>query len=224
MPPQQRYEAVLFDLDGTLIDSVADIAAAASQALVRLERRALPLERVRHHIGRGARNLIDGCLQEVDGKSADDDTLDRALLEFLEVYGSTCLERTDFYPGLRELLSKLDVPLAVVSNKPGDLCRRILEGLDASERFTTILGAGDFAERKPSPIPIQDALRTLGTNPRSTVMVGDGPPDILSARAAGCPSIGVLWGIAPRDELLACEPDRVAGDIEQLESILLAEA
>ncbi len=181
--------AVLWDLDGTLVDSAADIAAAVDRMLVRTGRPALGEAVVRGFIGDGARKLVDRC---VAAAGSAPDAAD--LPVFLEEYGAGLVVHTRTYPGISELLARVGAPQALVTNKPEALSRRMLDALGLARHFPVVIGGDTLPVRKPDPEPLRRALRDLGAP--DGVLVGDGPADVGAARAAGIPLIGVGWGIA----------------------------
>lgn len=216
---QPPIRVLLFDLDGTLADTLEDIAAAANRALDELGRATIPLERVRGYVGRGARRLMRCCLAE-DGHTIDEDDLDAALATFVAAYRENPIEHTTFYGGLLQLIDDSGLVCGVVSNKPGDLCRTILERLDASHRFGAIVGDGDTPDRKPAPTPFLRALELLGHEPGEALVIGDGLPDLHGAKAAGIRSCAVGWGYGEIDELMDAEPDLVAASVDELAALL----
>lgn len=181
--------AVLWDLDGTLIDSAADIAAAMDCTLVHFGLPPLGEARVRPFIGHGAANLVARCAAAAGAPDA------RGMLPvFLDEYLAHPCERTRVHPAaLGELLARVRSPMAVVTNKPGPLTRVILDRLGLAPRFPVVLGGEDLPDRKPHPGPVWEAMRRLAVE--RAVMVGDAPPDVEAARRAGIPSVGVEWGI-----------------------------
>jgi phosphoglycolate phosphatase len=209
---------IVFDLDGTLVDSSRDLAAATNAALARLApgRPPLPVERVRSFVGDGARNLVARSLAHARLELP----VDEVLPVFLECYRSCLLDTTRLYPGVREALERLrDRTLAVLTNKPGDLSRALLAGLGVAERFARIWGGGDTPERKPDPGGLLRLMEELGAAATATLMVGDSAVDVRTARAAGVPVVGVTYGLNP--ESLALEPpDRLIHDLRELPAIL----
>ncbi len=182
--------AVLWDLDGTLIDSAGDIAAAIDATLARRGLRPLGLPVVRGFIGDGARKLVDRCVTAAGG------TPDEAVLaDFLAQYEANLVVHTVVHPpGVEALLARVAAPQAIVTNKPERLARGVLEALDLARYFPVVIGGDTLPVRKPDPAPLHEALRLLGAD--RGVMVGDGPADVGGARNAGMPCIGVGWGIA----------------------------
>jgi phosphoglycolate phosphatase len=200
---------IVLDLDGTLVDSSRDIADAVNAALRRLAPQAppLPLARVMSFVGEGARLLVERTL--ADARMALD--VDRVLAAYLECYRERLLATTVLYPGMDEALDALargGTTLAVLSNKPGDMSRAILEGLGVGPRFARILGAGDVTARKPDPAGLLALLGELGIQAEQAWLVGDSATDVRTARAASVRVAGAAWGFDPAG-LRAAGPDRL---------------
>ena len=209
---------LVFDLDGTLIDSAHDLAAAVNAMLVRLAPGSGPLtdEEVRSFVGDGARKLLErGILARGLELS-----LERALPVFLEAYRGCMLETTRLYPGVREALAALRArhALAVLSNKPGRMSRSILGGLGIADHFARIYG-GDDVPKKPDPAGLLRLLAELGVPPRETLMVGDSANDIRTGRAAGVRTVGVSYGFDP-EGVKAEQPDALVADLRELSGLL----
>jgi phosphoglycolate phosphatase len=200
--------AVLWDLDGTLVDSGADIASAIARMLRRTGRAPLPEATIRGFVGEGARRLVDRCVRAAGGDPSGED-----LAIFLDEYRGRLVERTVVYPGVPALLARVRAPMAVVTNKPEDLACGILAALGLAHHFPVVIGGDTLPVRKPDPEPLREALRRLGAT--EGVMVGDGAPDVGAARAAGMPMIGVGWGIST-----PVGPDVQAEDVAALEGAL----
>jgi phosphoglycolate phosphatase len=215
-----RNQLLVFDLDGTLVDSTRDLAAATNAALQRVApgQPALPVQTVLGFVGNGARVLIEKTLQHAGVDRPADDVLP----VFLECYDRCLLDTTRPYPGIPEALGALEgYPLAVLTNKPGPLARKLLEGLGLAARFARIWGPGDVPERKPSPTGLQRLIEELGATPETAWMIGDSPVDVRTARAAGVRIAGVTWGLAP-DDLVREQPDRLIDDARDLLSLASA--
>jgi phosphoglycolate phosphatase len=211
---------LVFDLDGTLVDSTRDLAAATNAALQTIapEASALPVEMVRSFVGNGARVLIEKTLRH----AGLDRPVDDVLPVFLECYDRCLLDTTLPYPGIPEALEALgDHAMAVLTNKPGPLARKLLEGLRLAPRFARIWGPEDVPERKPAPAGLERLMAELGATPRTTWMIGDSPVDVRTARAAGVPAAGVTWGLAPED-LRRERPDRLVDDARDLVALAFA--
>jgi phosphoglycolate phosphatase len=208
---------VVFDLDGTLVDSAGDLAAAVNEMLQRLAPSAPPLSEaeVRGFVGEGARVLVARSL----ARAGRADDLDRALPLFLECYRGRMLDTTRLYPGVAETLDALaGHTLAVLTNKPGDLSRQILDGLGLHGRFACVYGAGDVP-RKPDPGGLVRIMSETGVAATGTVMVGDSGLDVLTGRAAGVLTVGLSHGLAP-DSLRTTPPDVLLDDVRALTEVV----
>jgi phosphoglycolate phosphatase len=197
--PLKQIKLIIFDLDGTLIDSEHDLAAAVNAMLRRYGRKELPLEVIGTYIGDGAPMLIRRAL----GDPAHGEFLQEALNYFLLYYREHKLDHTRLYEGIVEALqqvSHLDgTPrkLAVLTNKPVRVSRDILSGLGLANYFVLVYGGNSFETKKPDPLGANTLMREVGAAPTETVMVGDSGVDVLTARNAGLWSIGVTYGFAP---------------------------
>jgi phosphoglycolate phosphatase len=193
----RSIRAAVFDLDGTLIDSVPDIAAALNRCLVAEGRALLTDDGVAKLVGGGARELVARAL----GAATLDADVDRVHADFLAYYDAEPVTRTRLYPGARELLFELrdtGLPLAICTNKPQHLTDLILARLDLAAYFSVIWGAAPGLPLKPDAACLRNVCTSLGTQPAETVMVGDSHTDVEAARAAGCPSILVAHGYEQR--------------------------
>jgi phosphoglycolate phosphatase len=211
---------LVFDLDGTLVDSSRDIAAATNAAIRRVAPGAaeIPLEVILSFVGEGARILVERSLRHA-GLSL---SADEVLPVYVECYAERLLDTTRLYPGVEEALDALAGPaLAVLTNKPGDFSRRILEGLGVARCFARILGAGDVPSRKPDPGGLLRLMADAEAAPGETWMVGDSATDVAVARAAGVRVAGVTWGFHPV-ALRAAAPDRLIARPLDLTSLLAA--
>jgi phosphoglycolate phosphatase len=209
-----RKRLVVFDLDGTLVDSTEDIAAAFNHTLRRVAPGTPPLGLavIRALVGHGARNLVERGLA-VAGLGLDPA---RVLPVFLEVYSTCLLDKTRLYPGTAETLEALaGRSLAVLTNKPGGLSRAILAGLGVADRFVRVLGGGDGPASKPDPAGLALLMKEFAVTPAQTLMVGDSPVDVATARAAGVEIAGVLYGLDPAS-LRAAQPDFMIESPRQL--------
>ena len=209
---------VVFDLDGTLVDSSRDLATAMNRCLARVAPQVEPLphEAVRGFIGDGARMLVSRCL----AARALELPQDEVLAVFLECYRGCLLDTTALYPGVLIALDALaDRRLAVLTNKPGDMSRLILDGLGITARFFRVYGGGDLPERKPDPVGLHRLMLEAGTRPEETVMVGDSAVDVLTARAAGTPCVGVGFGLDP-EGLRREPPDALVEAMQDLPAAL----
>jgi phosphoglycolate phosphatase len=187
---------LIFDLDGTLIDSRLDLVHAVNATRAQADRVPLPDEQIFSFVGNGAPMLVKRAM----GPEATDEEVARALEFFLDYYRHHALDYTVLYPGVRESLERLHAAgaqLAVLTNKPVRISRRIMEGLGISPLFFQIYGGNSFEHKKPHRIGI-DTLRTeVGAPLEETWMVGDSYVDVQTARNAGVGSCGVTYGFQP---------------------------
>ena len=206
--------AILFDLDGTLVDSRLDLARSVNAALreVRLPERPEP--EIFGFIGEGSRRLVERAV------APRLDLLESAHAAWAKEYAEHLFDHTRPYPGIPELLARLPGPLAVHTNKPGDFARRILDGLGLSQRFVAVVGGGDVPSRKPSPAGALQILAQLGVTPAHAVYVGDSRTDVATARAAGLRFIGVAWGLGGETELRGAGATEVVVTVAELEQAL----
>ncbi|GIW72982.1 MAG: phosphoglycolate phosphatase, bacterial [Planctomycetota bacterium] len=211
-----RYRTLLFDLDGTLVDSSRDLAAAVNAARQSFGLAPLELATVRAHIGDGMRRLVERSVPGVD--------LQAAVERFCAAYERCLLETTRPYPGIPEVLAALagaGCRMAVVTNKAQGFSERILEGLGLAPWFGAVIGGDGPAGRKPHPAPLHAALRALGAPRAGTLMIGDGPADIGAARALGVPVCGVLYGIGAPPAVRALQPDHLIERPRELADLVL---
>ena len=181
--------AALWDLDGTIVDSAGDIAAAMDRTLLDAGLPALGEGRVRAFIGEGARRLVDRCVLAAGGVPSD-----AMLAAFMKGYRAALVVQTRIHPlALGALLPRVVAPMALVTNKPEAMTHALLATLDLARYFPVVIGADTLPTRKPDPEPLREGLRRLGET--DGVYVGDSSLDVMAAHAAGMPIIGVDWGI-----------------------------
>jgi phosphoglycolate phosphatase len=184
-----------FDLDGTLIDSRADLVAAVNHVLGSFELPAIDPATLAGYVGHGARALLERVL----GRAAPA-RLDEGVARFLAYYAEHLLDETRPYPGIEDLLDGLGergVALSVLTNKPETLSRAILDGLRLSDRFVALIGGDTLPTRKPDPTGLLQLCRSADAQPAESLLVGDSPVDLETARAAGVAFCGVAWGLQP---------------------------
>ena len=190
---------IIFDLDGTLTDSLADLTDTTNHMLARFSRPALAQEQVRKLVGQGARNLVERAMTGAAAGEIED-----ALRIFLAYNDAHIAEKTRLYPGVKDSLELLQAgqrEMAVISNKHVALCRKLLAALGIDGYFRAVLGADSLPFRKPSPEPLLKLIRDFGVSAAETVMVGDSINDIAAGRGAGAVTIGCTYGYGDVSEL-----------------------
>ena len=211
-----RYHAIIFDLDGTLVDTAPDVLQSANHTLRKLGMREITLEEARRSIGPGPDNFARIVLPEGQLHRYDE-----FIRLFRQHYRDHCLDTTRPFPGVPEVLEALvGVPKAVASNKPREYTQAILQALELSRHFDTVVGPEDVARVKPAPDMLLLAARRLGVDPAQTLMVGDTDNDVLAARSAGMPVCAVTWGYSPEEHLRSLHPDFLIDEPFQLLEIV----
>src|SRR5712691_7217420 len=191
--------ALIFDLDGTLIDSKLDLALAVNATLAEMGCGPLPHERIYGYVGQGAPMLIQ-----------------RALEFFLVYYHAHMLDNTVTYPGVREGLAQLaELQMAVLTNKPVRFSREILAGLGLASYFRYIYGGNSFERKKPDPMGVERLLGDFGLAPSEAMVVGDSEIDVLTARNAGTWACGVTYGLGS-ERLADYPPDILLDSLAEL--------
>lgn len=221
-----RFRAVAFDLDGTLVDSAPDLAAAANAMLVALGRRAVPVERVAAAIGDGIDALVHRTLAESADTAPDAEELAAAGVLFRESYAKNVFRATRVYPGVREGLERLAarrMPLGCITNKASRFTKALLHEAGLARWLSFVECADTPEQRKPAPYLLLKACGDLGIAPSDLLYVGDSALDVAAARAAGCPVVMVAYGynrgrpvsdsgadavIESLADLAACDPSR----------------
>jgi phosphoglycolate phosphatase len=199
-PPLDDIRLLIFDLDGTLIDSRIDLANSVNAMLRQYDRHELPMEVIATYVGDGAPTLVRRAL----GDPEDETFLQQALAFFLAYYREHKLDNTQLYRGIREALTALarnsvGAPrkLAILSNKPVNPSRQIVQALGLADFFGQIYGGNSFSTKKPDPLGAQTLLEENGCRGDETLLIGDTDIDVLTARNAGLWSCGVNYGFAP---------------------------
>ena len=221
-PDRRSSSAVLFDLDGTLVDSGADIAAAANHA-----RRAAGLKPISEavavgYVGDGVQRLLERVLAHDPDTGGPTrvlaaDEVPSGLAAFFEYYEEHLLDQTVLYSGVADLLGALaGRRLLVATNKPRRFTLAILTGLGIAGSFERVTAGDDVSVRKPDPAHLAACLAGTGIDPDCAVMVGDSPNDILAARGLSMRSVAVSWGLVERARLVAAEPDVLVDRVEEL--------
>ena len=217
-----KYQCVLFDLDGTLVDSRQDLSYSIQLMLSELQLRHIESEEIMTFVGEGARLLVERSLRAALKDEPSDELVDQALDIFRDRYAAHLLDSTRPYEGVVETLRALEgLRLGVVTNKPYGFSASLLEGLGLLPLFTVVIGGDSLHERKPSPLPLKEAARRCGQIPQDCLMVGDTRFDITAGRDAGMATCGFTGGFRGRSELVKAGADYLIDDFAQLEEIVL---
>lgn len=208
---------LIFDLDGTLIDSKVDLAVSINAMLEYMRRAPIPHESIFGMVGNGAPVLVRRALES--GTAVGEITAEevgRGLAYFLSYYRAHMLDNTITYPGVREALASLEKhAMAVLTNKPVNFSRAILEGLGLSRHFQYVYGGNSFERKKPDPMGVHVLLRDLNSAAREAMMVGDSDVDVRTARNAGIWACGVTYGLGA-EGLRANPPDLTLDTLTEL--------
>jgi len=217
-----QKKAVIFDLDGTLIDSIQDIALCTNQVLEKLGHKTHPLDAYQNFVGDGALMLINNALHDNVSK----ETVEKALELFKNIYGDKIHENTKPYVGIYEMLDSIkhiDLHLTVLSNKPHPFTVEFINHFFKDYPFVEIHGQKEDVPKKPHPQGAFNIAKSLDLDPQDIIFVGDTPTDIKTAKSAGIYSVGVSWGYRSVEELQEAQADIIAKDPQHLAQILLSD-
>jgi phosphoglycolate phosphatase len=213
----EGVQALIFDLDGTLIDSKLDLALAVNATRSHMSLPPLDHELIFSYVGSGVQMLIQRAL----GNGASDGEVERAVGFFLQYYRAHMLDNTVPYPGVREGLEMLaGRPMAVLTNKPVRFSRAIVEGLGLARYFQQVYGGNSFERKKPDPMGVEALLRDFGLAPRRVALVGDSEIDVQTARNAGIWAVGVTYGLGSAGLTTEYPPDLLLDSLTELPAYL----
>jgi phosphoglycolate phosphatase len=204
-----NIDLIIWDLDGTLADTAPDIAWALRATLDEIGVATPPLDVVQRMVGDGGRALIERALRAAQVEA----DAQRLLPRFVEHYASHLCVGSRLYPGVSEVIASAraaGIAQAVLTNKPGQLARGLVDALALSSAFVAVVGDGDGNPRKPDPAGGLSIIERVGTTPVRTAVIGDGIPDVQIARAMGAVAIAAGWGYVASDRLRAEAPHAVA--------------
>ena len=210
----------MFDLDGTLVDSIPDLAQAVDKMLHALGRPVAGIDKVACWVGNGASVLVRRALAGgLCDQQIDESLFKQAYPLFLQFYGEATSDQSELYPGALECLEglkKQGVKLGLVTNKPILFTRSMLEGFQLDGFFDVVLGGDSLAEKKPDPMPLLEVMRRCDVQSEKALMVGDSVSDVRAARAAGCSVVCVSYGYNHGQPISLSEPDLVVDRLDQL--------
>jgi phosphoglycolate phosphatase len=209
-------DAVIVDLDGTMVDTLGDFAEALNRMLAELGLPAIARHAIEPRVGKGSEHLIQSVLAHV---GADASRYEQAFASYQRHYGVINGQFSALYPGVLaglEALRARGLRMVCLTNKPTALARPLLDAKDVGHFFEQVYGGDAFARKKPDPLPLLKACEALGTLPARTLMVGDSSNDALAARAAGCPVVLVTYGYNHGEPVRAVDADRFVDSLAEL--------
>ncbi|MFQ5770334.1 MAG: HAD family hydrolase [bacterium] len=211
----QKIDLLIFDLDGTLVDTRQDLTNSVNYARDSLGLPPLELTQVMQYVGNGVRKLMERSLPQPLKETTDD-----AITHFRNHYREHLLDCSTLYPGVEEVLHHFhQKKMVVISNKPEEFCRTILEGVQIVSYFDLILGGDTLSFLKPSPEPILHVLKQLKIRSEKTVIIGDGTTDIEAGLKAKVLTCAVTYGFRAKEILLQAQPDYVVQEIQELKRL-----
>lgn len=217
----KMIKTAIFDLDGTLINSLADLADATNAGLARMGLPTHPAEKYRFFVGNGARKLCERVLPE---ELRTEEKISELQALFSEEYAKNCLNKTRPYEGIKELitdLGKAGVACAVASNKPDAFSKELISELFGEGQFALVTGKREGVPVKPAPQIVFNILSELGAQPDSAVFIGDSSVDVETAHNAGLECIGCTWGFRGEPELRSAGADHIARSAEDVFEIVM---
>jgi phosphoglycolate phosphatase len=217
-------ELIIFDLDGTLIDSVPDLALAINDMLVKLDRDTFSEESIRDWVGNGAKVLVSRALSgEREYEGIDENLLDKAMEIFLKSYTHFLSHSTKPYDGVIQTLKELKsrgYKMVIVTNKPYEFVPPLLKTLKMDSFFDFYLGGDSLGEKKPSPMPLNYVCQKCNIDKSKAIMVGDSSNDLISANSANIDSIGVTYGYSCGEDISIYKPTFIINELKEMLNIL----
>lgn len=214
-------EAIIFDLDGTLLDTVSDLASSLNQALKEIDHQTYSDEEVMGFVGNGVRRLVDLALNERASNKEIDQVLERFQMHYSELYN----DKTKPYDGIVDVVYKakeLGFALGVCSNKPNVYVQQLIAKHFKEDTFDFVLGEVDFIDRKPAPDMALEVAANLGVDPRNCLFVGDSIVDVQTAKNANMPICAVTYGFQSEEKLLSENPEYTVHDVHGVLKIIEA--
>ena len=206
---------IVYDLDGTLIDSRKDIVSSVNWTLTELGFKELPTEKISSFVGSGVANLMRQSLQEISPEALK--CHDRSIKLFRRYYGEHLLDQTQLYPSVRKVLEFFkDRKQSVMTNKPQDFSITILKSLGIDSYFFKVMGGDQGFAKKPHPASLLEILKAAEMSPEEVILVGDSATDIETGKNAGVKTIAVTYGFGSREEIQAARPESILNDLEEL--------
>ena len=216
----QQRQLLLFDLDGTLVDSAADLYRAMNLALTQLQWPLVTEAQIRQWVGKGASHLCQSVVDALFATSGDNSANQQQLLEqFMQIYAAEVCVDTTIYAGVMDYLQacrQQSVRMACVTNKPQQMAEALLKTLQLDDYFDLVLGGDALPQRKPDPMPLLHAMQHFAVNAAQTLMIGDSQNDVIAARRAGIDCIVVSYGYNHGEDIRDCAPQKIVDSLAQL--------
>lgn len=212
-----RYHAVLFDLDGTLLDTVPDLACAVNRMLAELHMPVLSEPVVATFVGRGITKLVERSLEQVSGNSVSASQMQSAMEIFEHCYGEESGRRSRPYPGVErglQLLAEAGVPMGIVTNKAARFTDGLIKNVGWERCFAVVVSGDTLAVKKPDPLPVRYACDRLSVAPETTLFIGDSRHDVAAGHGAGCRVWCVPYGYNEGESVETLECDAIVPDLE----------
>ena len=219
----RKPEMILIDVDGTLVDSVPDLAYCVDEMMTVLGRESWGEARVRDWVGNGVERLVRRALVGALQGEPDEADFERAYPEFLELYAENTSARSSLYPGVREGLDRLKAAnyrLGCVTNKAAQFTEPLLKDLGVYDDFSVVISGDTLAKKKPDPAPLLHAAELLGCEPANAMMIGDSVSDVAAARAAGFQIVCMSYGYNHGVDIRESAPDAVIDTLTEILPLL----
>ena len=221
--PPLPVKAVMIDLDGTLLDTIPDLAAAANNMLIEMGRAPLPESTIRNYVGKGIANLIERTLTNSMDGTPDAASFERAVPIYERCYKAANGKHTTIYPGVKEgldLMRAQGYPLVCVTNKSERFTLPLLDCVKLADYFACVVSGDTLPQKKPDPAPLLHACKQLNVAPGEMLMIGDSLNDAQAARSAGCPIFCVTYGYNEGHDVRTLDVDAIVSSLVEANSLI----
>lgn len=216
----KQYKACIFDLDGTIADTIETIAYFANQALIKFNLKTIQTNRYRYLVGNGAKNLVYSMLDEIKEPHS---SFEKVYTEYNKLYEADFIYKTKIYDGVLEVLQNIKysgIKCAVLSNKPDNVVRQVVNSLFGADFFDVCYGQREGVSKKPDPYMAMQIAKELDVSPKECLYFGDTDVDMLTGKNADMDTVGVLWGFRDYEELYNNGATYIVSEAKEIEDIL----